>query len=41
MKYIALLFFVAIMFVSCKKGSGEDTSPPCNELAPTEQDSNQ
>jgi hypothetical protein len=40
MKYLAILFFVAIMFVSCGKGGGEDISP-CHDLAPTEQDSNQ
>ena len=41
MKYIALLFFVAIMFVSCGKGGGDDISP-CHDFMPTEeQDSNQ
>jgi len=39
MKYLTILFFVAIMFVSC--GKGEEDISPCNELAPTEQDSNQ
>ena len=41
MKYLAILFFVAIMFVSCgKEESGEDISP-CHDLVPTEQNSNQ
>jgi hypothetical protein len=40
MKYLAILFFVVIMFVSCGKGGGEDISP-CHDLVPTEQDSNQ
>ena len=45
MKYIAILFFVATVFVSCSKGGDHN---PCNEgaldngaLVPTEQDSNQ
>ena len=40
MKYLAILFFVAIMFVSCGKEGEEDISP-CHDLVPTEQDSNQ
>ncbi len=42
MKYLALLFFVAIMFVSCSSGEeGEDISPCHPNLVPTEQNSNQ
>tara|TARA_B100002003_G_C13722726_1_gene361726 strand:+ start:377 stop:502 length:126 start_codon:yes stop_codon:yes gene_type:complete len=41
MKYLLILFFVAITFASCSKGDGEDISP-CHDFAPpTEQDSNQ
>jgi len=41
MKYLALLFFVAIMFVSCSSGEGGEDISPCHDLVPTEQNSNQ
>ena len=42
MKYLAILFFVAIMFVSCGKAEEEENISPCHDLVPTEeQDSNQ